>query len=198
MLAALVVFTILLSGTVPTLAQTPQPGQAVEFDATAEAEKAKKKLEELLESGGPETGDIPVSGTKIEDPARPDAPPEFIEDSETRKKYLGALKEYYEYRAAGLQHRREVLKWQLFSAKVIFSIVLLVVATGIVFAGIQFSVDLRRISQGKEAEAPITELQASTEGIKVTSSVLGVIILALSLAFFYLYLVHVYPIEDIF
>jgi hypothetical protein len=32
----------------------------------------------------------------------------------------------------------------------------------------------------------------------VSSNVLGVIILALSLAFFYLYLVHVFPISDTF
>jgi hypothetical protein len=47
-------------------------------------------------------------------------------------------------------------------------------------------------------EATSTTLEASATGIKLSSPVLGVIILALSLAFFYLYLVHVYPIEEIF
>jgi hypothetical protein len=43
-----------------------------------------------------------------------------------------------------------------------------------------------------------TQLEVSAKGVVVNSSVMGVIILALSLAFFYLYLVHVYPIKDVF
>ena len=41
-----------------------------------------------------------------------------------------------------------------------------------------------------------TQLEVSAKGIVVNSSVMGVIILALSLAFFYLYLVYIYPITD--
>jgi len=41
------------------------------------------------------------------------------------------------------------------------------------------------------------ELEVSTSGIKVNSSVLGVIILILSIAFFYLYILYVYPIKYI-
>jgi hypothetical protein len=40
-------------------------------------------------------------------------------------------------------------------------------------------------------------LDLSTAGLKVSSPVLGVIILVISLAFFYLYLVYVYPISEI-
>jgi hypothetical protein len=43
-----------------------------------------------------------------------------------------------------------------------------------------------------------TELEISKSGVKVSSPILGVIILVISLAFFYLYLVYVYPIEEIF
>ena len=43
-----------------------------------------------------------------------------------------------------------------------------------------------------------THLELSAKGIVVNSSVLGVIILGLSLAFFYLYLVYVYPIQNVF
>lgn len=41
-----------------------------------------------------------------------------------------------------------------------------------------------------------TQLEISAKGVIVNSSVLGVVILTLSLAFFYLYLVYVYPIND--
>lgn len=44
----------------------------------------------------------------------------------------------------------------------------------------------------------VTQLEASLQGIRVSSPVLGVIILALSFLFFYLYLKYVYPINEIF
>lgn len=43
----------------------------------------------------------------------------------------------------------------------------------------------------------ITSIEASTSGLKVSSPVLGVIILSISLLFFYLYLAFVYPIHEI-
>jgi uncharacterized membrane protein len=49
-----------------------------------------------------------------------------------------------------------------------------------------------------ETSQTMTEIQASLQGIKVSSPVLGVIILIISFLFFYLYLVHVYPINDVF
>ena len=53
----------------------------------------------------------------------------------------------------------------------------------------------RRHRPGKPEE---TELSLSLREVKVRSPVLGVIILTISLAFFYLYLVHVYPIRNVF
>jgi hypothetical protein len=53
-------------------------------------------------------------------------------------------------------------------------------------------------SAGPTEPESITEFEASAKGIKVSSPVLGVIILVISLAFFYLYLVYVYPISEIF
>jgi hypothetical protein len=97
-----------------------------------------------------------------------------------------------------------VFEWQLFSSKVTFLTVLLLVAAGIVFAAIQFRVGLaRRRQDAKENAAQpddkgmVTELELGTTGIKVSSPVLGVIILLISLAFFYLYLVYVYPISEL-
>jgi hypothetical protein len=40
-------------------------------------------------------------------------------------------------------------------------------------------------------------LEISTTGLKVSSSVLGVVILAMSMAFFYLYTRYVYPIQEV-
>ncbi len=47
-------------------------------------------------------------------------------------------------------------------------------------------------------EVGATRLKASAKGIEIDSPILGVVILVISLLFFYLYLVYVYPIEEIF
>jgi hypothetical protein len=44
-------------------------------------------------------------------------------------------------------------------------------------------------------KSSVTEFSASPQGIKVASSTLGVIILVISMCFFYMYLAYVYPIN---
>ncbi len=101
--------------------------------------------------------------------------------------YVDALSNYYAYYAAALEHRRNIFAWQLTSGKITFTVVVLLVISGIFFAGWQFFRD--RVQTESEVEA-------TAQGIKVSSHVLGVIILSLSLIFFYLYLVYVYPIHE--
>jgi hypothetical protein len=62
----------------------------------------------------------------------------------------------------------------------------------------QFHAGLRRRGPAAPGEAEETEFSLSLSDVKVRSPVLGVIILTISLAFFYLYLVHVYPIRNVF
>ena len=124
------------------------------------------------------------------------APPEWLKDAATNQLFLDAMGEYYRYRASGLRHRSRVFEWQLFSSKVIFATVLMLVGAGMAFAAIQFRAGLKRVP-GKDAQE-VTEVNLSATSVKVSSPVLGVIILVISLAFFYLYLVYVYPITEIF
>lgn len=140
-------------------------------------------------------------------PAFPDSiitPPTSVQqqllDDSTMAMYQDAMYAYYEYRVSGFEHRKEVFAWQLFSSKLIFWCVLLLVFSGICFSGIQFYKSIRNQQAGGETatESSVTEFEASARGIKVTSPVLGVIILVISLAFFYLYLVYVHPIREIF
>lgn len=155
----------------------------------------QKKLEEAIGAGVIDSASAARDGI---DPASPASPPARLEDPQTLEKYHEALRAYYDYRATGLQHRKAVFEWQLFSAKLIFCIVLVVVATGIVLAIMQFRAELKLVREGKSASLSASELEASSSGVKVSSSIVGIIILTLSLAFFYFYLVYVYPIEDIF
>lgn len=105
-----------------------------------------------------------------------------------------SLEGYYQYHVGAYTHRRAVFEWQLFSSKVIFGVVILIVLAGLYFSWVQFAEGLRN----QNGEEKISTVEANATGIKVSSPLVGVVILTLSLAFFYLYLVHVYPIEELF
>ncbi|HLK08281.1 MAG TPA: hypothetical protein VKV30_10075 [Candidatus Angelobacter sp.] len=125
----------------------------------------------------------------------PKAPDPALNDPATQQLYFSAMREYYSYRISGFQHRQRVFAWQFVSSKLIFATVLILVFAGIYFAAIQFH---KGLSGKGAAAAQATDIEASLKGIKVSSPVLGVIILVISFAFFYLYLVYVYPIHEVF
>ncbi len=116
-------------------------------------------------------------------------------DAEGQAAMQAALKAYYDYRREGYDHRKRVFEWQLLSSRIIFVVVIALVGAGIYFSWLQFRADLK--TTDKEGNRGVSTLEASTSGIKVSSPVLGVIILVISLLFFYLYLQYVYPIEEI-
>ena len=128
-------------------------------------------------------------------------PPEYLQDEKTRSLYLKSWQAYYDYLSEGLAYRLKVFRWQALSSIIIFYSVLFLVFAGILFSGIQFYKSMKfagkKEEDGKTNQA-LTEFEASASGIKVSSPVLGVIILVISLAFFYLYLVYVYPIQETF
>ena len=119
--------------------------------------------------------------------------PKYLDDS-SRVDFINARKDYFAYFSQGYQHRQKVFRWQLLSSRIIFLVVVVLVFSGILFAAIQFYAGLKSNNQRGE----VTTLEAGSSGLKVSSPVLGIIILVISLAFFYLYLIHIYPIEEIF
>ena len=104
-------------------------------------------------------------------------------------------KSFYDHMNETLIHRKRVFEWQLFSSKLIFFTVLLLVIIGIYFSWLQFCTGIGKGKEKQSESEPRTELEISASGFKVKSPILGVIILLISLAFFYLYLAHVYPID---
>lgn len=129
--------------------------------------------------------------------------------------YDTALKrQLYDYYAFGMQHRKNTFEWNLLSSKITFWVVVTLVFAGILFAALQFYKSMRgrpaiaatgtgmppeKVVTVAEGDTTLsTELEANIKGIKVSSPVLGVIILIISLLFFYLYLVYVYPIQETF
>jgi hypothetical protein len=136
---------------------------------------------------------------EISTPILPDKASLALLDETTKEQYFLALRGYYQYRISGYIHRKSVFKWQLLSTKVIFGVVILLVLAGVYFSGVQFHKSLKwKQIKGASEEEERTEIEASLTGIKVSSPILGVIILTISFLFFYLYLVHVYPITEIF
>jgi hypothetical protein len=137
--------------------------------------------------------------------AMPESPGDVVlGDPTTRQRYLESMQRYYEYRANGYAYRSRVFEWQLLSSRVIFAVVLVLVGCGIYFAWVQFRAALLAARRSvKEPAAAVvnplaTQFEVSAKGVVINSSVLGVVILGLSLAFFYLYLVYVYPIQNVF
>lgn len=131
-------------------------------------------------------------------------PPFALEDPDTKTRinqaWAAALLARYEASgrldrsaAAAEQHAQAVFQWQRHASRLIFVVVIGIVLSGLALCWLQF----RRPGTAKvtrtEAE-PTTEVEVGLTGLKLNSPTLGVIVLGMSLAFFYLYLVHVYPI----
>lgn len=101
-----------------------------------------------------------------------------------------------------LYYRERRLEWHAVASNIIFFVVIIIVLAGILFSGIQFYKSLiKQKSRARlSASSPVPEVQKislSLKGIELSSSVLGVVILVISIAFFYLYLAIVYPINDL-
>jgi cell division septal protein FtsQ len=143
-----------------------------------------KQQGEVPPPEAPRTGPGPVTGLP------------YTSTDEMREELGRALYDGY---VGSLEHNRRVFEWQLRSSRIIFWVVLGLVAVGLIFSGIQFwkALRVRRPISKAERREMQTELEISTRGVRVSSTVLGVIILVISLAFLYLFLVHVYPIEHV-
>jgi hypothetical protein len=180
-------------------------GQSPMDRATARAAEAPANKQS--DAAGPQPGSTATEHTTAM-PAAPDSV--VLSDPVTRQKYLTAMQRYYDYRADGYAYRSRVFEWQLLSSRAIFIVVLLMVAAGMYFAAVQFQtamVAARRVAAAEsvagtppagEPASLATRFEITAKGLVVNSSVLGVIILTLSIAFFYLYLVYVYPIQNVF
>lgn len=156
-----------------------------EEQPTASDTTPKQRMEELLQQ---KTAPITTNTPQTQSPF---APAGVALNEENQALQQASISEYFHHIMETNRHQREVFSWQLQSAKIIFAIVILLVIAGIYFAAVQFHHGMKMGMR----EGGGTEFEASLKGIKVSSPVLGVIILTISLAFFYLYLLYVYPID---
>lgn len=104
-----------------------------------------------------------------------------------------------------MRHNARPFSWQYYSGIAIFIIVVCIVLMGLFLSYRQFRLQEwkamhpdKTITATKEegaADFTTTTFEVSKEGIKINSAVIGLIILTISLVFFFLYLKYVYPIE---
>jgi hypothetical protein len=116
-----------------------------------------------------------------------------------------------EYTVFTWKNRQDAFAWQSVSTKVIFMVVIIVVLAGLYLSWMQFNfahnVPLKVTTTSTEGPAiaatstnpgsDVNTIEVNTSGVKITSSVIGLIILTLSIVFFFLYLKFVYPIIEI-
>jgi len=122
-----------------------------------------------------------------------------------------------DFRHWSIGFNKSSFEWHFLSTKIIFFVVIAIVISGLVLTWIQFLRDDHVRIGGREVEkeetksaagppaAPevvaetsdLSTVKISTSGVEVSSRVLGLLVLAFSLGFFYLYLQFVYPMEEL-
>ncbi|MBI3862258.1 MAG: hypothetical protein HY290_10220 [Planctomycetia bacterium] len=144
---------------------------------------------------------------------------EFIKQlpTDVQEAYHAALIAHYEQDTWALKQRQRIFEWQYYAGIVVFVVSISVVAIGLWMSWLQFSAFYRQsltaprqlemtatqvAAAGKaKGAAPepvqpiLNQIEVSATGAKVSTPIVGIIILTLSLAFFYLYLKFVFPIE---
>lgn len=106
-------------------------------------------------------------------------------------------------------HLQRSLSWQFYSSIFIFFMVIFIVGFGLYLSFKQFKISEKIIAEGLRTKQSETiskavddvnkllrgDFEVSKDSIKVNSAVVGLIILLISLGFFFLYLKYVYKIE---
>lgn len=96
-----------------------------------------------------------------------------------------------------LQTRAEnVIRNSIYARQLLYDPIIMVSVLLIVFAGVALSyLHVRRTLPGGAADP--TTLEVGKGGLKINSPVIGLVILFISLGFFYLYLTEVYRVKDV-
>jgi len=179
-------FCVWIAGPV---ARAQEPAESAASDVQVSEERIRQAFEEQQAENRSAGGSTPSVD-------RASIPFESL-DAESREALLERYRRLQQHHVTMLEHREDVLRWQLTANQISFWMVLVLVFTGLVFAGIQFRTAMQSTKASGEDTEAMQEVSLGAEGVTIRSSVLGVIILALSLAFFYLYLVYVFPVEEL-
>jgi hypothetical protein len=111
-------------------------------------------------------------------------------DPDLRPAYVEAKKKEYEYISKLMELNVEAFNAQRWSAYAILFLVVVVVISGISFSGFQLwkSISVAGVQTSNE-------LELSASKVRITSSVVGIVVLTISLAFLYIYTMQIYQIR---
>jgi hypothetical protein len=113
----------------------------------------------------------------------------------------------YKYESWRIDYTKRLYEYQMYSSVVLLILSFLVLGCGLFFSYMQFQNRLKNINpkmlssnnpngQEENNDENKTSLKISMAGIEISSSIIGLLILCVSLAFFYLYIANIYPIID--
>jgi hypothetical protein len=100
-------------------------------------------------------------------------------------------KKEYAYYGQLMDSNVKTFRAQQIASYVVLFLVFVVVSAGIVFSGFQL---WKGVTTGVQQD---TNLEVSASSVRVTSSVVGIIVLAISLAFLFIYAHEVYHIKEL-
>lgn len=113
-----------------------------------------------------------------------------LRESELYPKYVEAKKKEYDYQAKLMDLNIETFQTQWLQTYTVMVLVALVVISGVCFSGFQLwkSVGVAGVQLN-------SDLEMSAKNVRVTSSVVGVVVLVISIVFLYIYTEKVYQLR---
>ena len=111
-------------------------------------------------------------------------------DSALYAKYIEVKKKEYDYQAKLMDLNVETFQTQWLQTYTVMSLVVIVVIAGVLFAAFQLwkSVSVAGVQLN-------SELEISAKNVRITSSIVGVVVLVISIAFLYIYTHEVYQLR---
>lgn len=103
------------------------------------------------------------------------------------EKNLQLIIKKLEYDEFSLMHRKSSHKYQYTTSLIIFCLVVVIVLFGLLFSWLEF----------KKGIGSKTTLKFSSDGVEISSQIIGLIVLVISLGFAYIYIDKAYPINEI-
>ena len=114
------------------------------------------------------------------------------QNSPVQQKYLQAQIAGYEHNIALMKYVQSMLDWELFASNFSLWLVSLIVLAGVAFSGLQ-------LWQATKLGVPQaeTQLEIAANKFRLTSSVVGIVVLGMSFFFFYLFVKEIYAVKPI-
>lgn len=142
------------------------------------------------------TSPNPLAKDHAMDPAR-----QTLTALETEGQYnqinISYYREYYDHLAALNAIQRRTFQWQQHASEVTLWLVVFVVISGVLLSALQLWLAFFRTPPGVTAALGDSTIEISKTNFRVTSSIVGIVILLISVGFLYLFLREVYTIRII-